>query len=501
MEIPLSTLIQPQPKQSEALNILFNPKCKYLLYGGAMSGGKSYFLRWAAFSYTYWLYREKGIKNAPVGLFSEDYPTLKDRQISRIEREFPSWLGELKDDQIGGLSFKLKKKYGGGRILLRNLDDPSKYMSTEFAGEFVDELTRDPEQTFLDLRNRLRYPGVDEVKFVAASNPGGVGHGWVKKYFIDKTSDDSEQDRFFYIHANAYDNKYISLEYIKQLESLPPQQRKAYLEGSWDIFAGQYFVEINAKHKIQPFVPSYSPIVGGMDWGRANPFAFYLSIIEKIEWRDEKNETAPFYRVKTFFEVYGKEKNPADWSEIIKDQLLKRYNMTLSDLVEIGAWVRCDSMIFAKGDDNSKSIFDQFKDADSRCGFILKPAIKGPDSRVRGWQNMHTWLSLAPDGLPYWQWTTNCEALDRTLPQLIHDENNIEDVESSRKGGIDDDSGDSCRYMLQHITFLDGFTGQLKSKSSEQPLTREQRHFHVWNEEASKGLDPDKFLPKKSTLL
>jgi hypothetical protein len=158
-------------------------------------------------------------------------------------------------------------------------------------------------------------------------------------------------------------------------------------------------------------------------------------------------------------------------------------------------------MIFAKGDDNSKSIFDQFKDADSRWGFILKPAIKGPDSRVRGWQNMHTWLSLAPDGLPYWQWTTNCEALDRTLPQLIHDENNIEHVESSRKGGIDDDSGDSCRYMLQHITFLDGFTGQLKSKSSEQPLTREQRHFHVWNEEASKGLDPDKFLPKKSTLL
>ena len=78
-------------------------------------------------------------------------------------------MGELKDDQIGGLSFKLKKKYGGGRILLRNLDDPSKYMSTEFAGEFVDELTRDPEQTFLDLRNRLRYPGVDEVKFVAAS--------------------------------------------------------------------------------------------------------------------------------------------------------------------------------------------------------------------------------------------------------------------------------------------------------------------------------------------
>jgi hypothetical protein len=466
-----------------------------------MGGGKSHTLRWAALLYLIYLWKTTKIKDIPVGLFSEDYPTLKDRQISRIEREFPAWLGQLKDDNIFGLSFHVRDDIGGGKILLRNLDDPSKYMSTEFAGEFVDELTRDALQTFEDLRNRLRYPGIDQVKFMGATNPGGIGHGWVKKYFIDKNSGDSEQDRFFYVHANAYDNKYISPEYIKQLESLPSQQRKAYLEGSWDIFAGQYFTEITDKHRIQPFVPSYAPIVGGMDWGRANPFSFHLATLQKIEWRDDKNETAPFYRVKTFFEVYGKEKNPDEWSEIIKDQMLKRFNLTLSDLVDMGAWVRCDSMIFAKGDDNSKSIFDQFKDADSRWGFILKPAIKGPDSRIRGWQNMHTWLSLAPDGLPYWQWTTNCEALDRTLPQLIHDENNIEDVESSRKGGIDDDCGDDQRYMLQHITFMDGFTGQIKSKRDAIPLTREQRLAHVWNEEAIKGIDVDKFVPKKNRLL
>ena len=434
-------------------------------------------------------------------MFSEDYPTLKDRQISKIEREFPAWIGQLKDDNVYGLSFHIRDDAGGGKILLRNLDDPSKYMSTEFAGEFVDELTRDVFQTFEDLRNRLRYPGINEVKFMGATNPGGPGHGWVKKYFIDKMTDDPEQNRFFYVHASVYDNKYISPEYIRQLESLPSQQRKAYLEGSWDIFAGQYFTEISPKHHIAPFVPHDVNIVGGMDWGRANPFSFHLASCEKVFYRDEKNEIAPFYRVKTFFEVYGKEKNPADWSEIIIDQLLKRFNMTLDDLIDIGAWVRCDSMIFSKGQDNSKSIADQFKDADSRWGFILKPAIKGPDSRVKGWQNMHTWLSIAPDGLPYWQWTTNCEALDRTLPQLIHDENNIEDVESSRKGGIDDDCGDDQRYMLQHITFMDGFTGQIKSKRDAQPMTIEQKRAHVWNEEAIKGLDIDKFLPKKSHLL
>ena len=483
------------------MQILLTPQCKYLLYGGAMGGGKSHTLRWAALLYLIYLWKTTKIQNIPVGLFSEDYPTLKDRQIGKIEREFPSWLGKLKDDNVYGLSFHIRDDIGGGKILLRNLDDPSKYMSTEFAGEFVDELTRDPQQTFEDLRNRLRYPGIDEVKFMGATNPGGVGHGWVKKYFIDKTSEDSEQDRFFYVHANAYDNKYISPEYIKQLESLPAQQRKAYLEGSWDIFAGQYFTEINSKHKIPPFVPMYTNICGGMDWGYANPFSFHLASWFKVEWRNKDNETEPFYRVRTFFEAYGKGKNPSEWSEIIKDQLLKRYDMTLSDVVDINGWVECDSMIFATNTDGSKSIFDQFVDADSRWARILKPAVKGQGSRERGWQNMRSWLSLAPDGMPYWQWTTNCEALDRTLPQLIHDENNVEDVETSRKGGIDDDCGDDQRYMLSHLTDLGGFTGQLKGKSASQPLTREQRHFHVWNEEASKGLDPDAFVPKKSVLL
>lgn len=490
-QIKITELINPQPKQLEALRMLLDPKCKYLLYGGAMSGGKSYLLRWGALAYSLYLYRTTGIKGIPIGLFSEDYPTLKDRQISRIQHEFPAWLGTLKNSDIDGLAFTVADEYGGGKILLRNLDDPSKYMSTEFAGEFVEELTRNQEQTFMELRNRLRYPGIDQVKFMGATNPGGVGHGWVKKLFIDHNTQDPEQNRFYYVHANAYDNQYISPEYIKQLESLPENLKKAYLEGSWDVFAGQYFPEIGSRHRIVPFVPRDSVITGGMDWGRANPFSFHLATINKIFYRGDEIQT--FYRVKTFFEVYGKEKNPAEWSELIIDQLDKKFNMTLTDLVDIQAHVMCDSMIFNLGTDGSKSIFDQFVDADKRWMYILKPAAKGPDSRVRGWQNMHTWLSLAPDGEPYWQWTTTCTELDRTLPQLIHDENNIEDVESSRKGGIDDDCGDDQRYMLQHITFLDGKTGQIRSKK-EYPSGNRSKFFGE-NEDAGQLLilDTDKF--------
>jgi len=156
----LSSILTFQPKQQKALKTLLKKDTKYLLYGGAMAGGKSFFLRWSAILYLVYLYQHYHKRGIEVGLFSEDYPTLKDRQISKLQREVPEWVGKLKDDPIHGLCFRLTKELGYGLILLRNLDDPSKYMSSEFAGIFVDELTRNEEQTFSDLRNRLRYPGI-----------------------------------------------------------------------------------------------------------------------------------------------------------------------------------------------------------------------------------------------------------------------------------------------------------------------------------------------------
>lgn len=411
-----------------------------------MAGGKSFVLRWAALLYLIYLYQKYKIKHIPVGLFSEDYPTLKDRQITRIKREFPSQLGELKETKDEGLGFFLVPALGEGRIMLRNLDDPSKYMSTEFAGEFVEELTRNDEQTFKDIRNRLRYPGIPEVKFMGASNPGGIGHGWVKKYFIDQTTDDPEQGRFVYVHANVYDNHYISEDYVKQLESLPPQQRKAYLEGSWDVFAGQYFDEWSRNlHVIKPYMPIQEVIIGGMDWGRTKPFSFHLTQISKVFYEDTS-----FYRAKTFFEVYGTNKKPSEWDEEIKSHLTK-YNLTLSSIL----WARADPKIFSKLDDGSKSIRDQFVDADSRWRTILRPAN---NDRISGWNILHDWLSIAPDGKPYWQITEECHNLIRTLPELIHDELHVEDVDTEGE----DHAADDQRYQFKHVKWIDAKLGAVK---------------------------------------
>lgn len=452
----IDSLINPQPKQKIALDTLFLPKCKYLLYGGAMAGGKSYLLRWAALTYLLWITAKTGIRNIPIGLFSEDYPTLKDRQVARIKREFPDWLGELRDSREEGYAYHVSDEYGGGRILLRNLDDPSKYMSSEFAGQFVEELTRNKEQTFEDLRNRLRYPGIVDVKFMGATNPGGIGHGWVKNYFVDQNTNDPEQDRFFYIHANAYDNKYISDTYIKQLESLPEQKRKAYLEGSWDIFAGQYFSEYKTdSHVVDSFIPkknSFYYFIGGMDWGRENPFSFHVTGIQKKTY-----EGVVFYRAFTFLECYGTQKSPKEWGDEIK-KMLEFYDMTLDDL----RYVQCDNQIFNKGLDNGKSIHLQFVDSDERYQSLLKSA---PKDRIAGWENMHNWLSLAPDGIPYWVQTRNCKNLIRTLPQAIHDDLHVEDIDDKGETHALDDQ----RYQFSAIKWIDAKVGGVGQTDQKEP--------------------------------
>jgi hypothetical protein len=441
-------LAQFQDKQLEAWYTLLDPKCKYLLYGGAAGGGKSYFLRWTAIGLAMY-YASKGIERVPIGLFSEDYPTLRDRQVTKIMREFPTWLGTLKETQRDGLAFYLAPEYGSGVIMLRNLDDPSKYASVEFAAILVEELTKNDEETFEDLRTRLRFPGVDERKFIGATNPGQVGHGWVKRKWVkvDPSYTDLEQDRFFFVPAKYSDNKYNPEDYGIQLSAITdPQKRRALLDGSWDVFAGQYFDEWNPTlHVINPFIPDTNAvIVGGMDWGRAKPFANEVSTVEKVFYNERS-----FFRVKTFCETYGTEKNPAEWDKQIKEDL-KTFNLTLSDIV----WDRADPSIFNKQNDNSKSIRDQFVDADDRWR-VLRPAN---NDRIQGWSIVHNWLSLAPDGLPYWQIASNCSNLIRTLPDLVHDENHVEDVDSEGE----DHAPDAIRYMLKHLKWIDAKLGPVK---------------------------------------
>lgn len=432
-----------------------------------MAGGKSFVLRWAAAMYLVFLWRKYGIEGIEIGLFSEDYPTLKDRQISKIEREFPSWMGKLKDDNIHGLSFQMNKGYGGGFILLRNLDDPSKYMSTEFAGEFVEELTRNDFETFSALRNRLRYANIPEVKFMGASNPGGIGHGWVRKYFVDQATDDPEQHRFFYVHANAYDNKYISTSYIKQLEALPENKRKAYLEGSWDVFEGQVFTEWNRNAHVCPrFIPKPTmTLVGGLDWGFNDPTVLLCGVLYPKNF-----EGKIFHRLYIYREIDGNEMTPKQWA--------RQWKEIIPELMRIKIYA--DPSIFNKLQDSSFSIADQLK----REGIYTH---KATNNRLTSITTLHNWLSLAPDGEPYMIIAENCRNLIRTIPEAMYDENIPEDIDNDWK---DDHWTASIRYLTSMLKWIDGKVGGVTHRDADPripkiPIVNEKGEFI--------SLDPSKF--------
>lgn len=276
--IALESLFSRNPRQIEA----WNAQCekRFLLYGGQAGGGKSFFLRWWAVGYLIDLF-EAGIPKAQVGIFCEDYPSLVDRQISKIQMEFPESLGKLKQGNFGR-EFVLNNEFGAGKILLRNLDDPSKYLSAEFAGIGVDELTRNPLSMFDFLRMRLRWPGVSRPRFIGTTNPGGIGHKWVKDYWIKQPREFPRElmplaDEFVFVSAKASDNPYLTDTYREELKTLPPAMAKAYAEGSWDVFAGQYFDVFNTEKHVQwtPDLDAWTARWISIDWGFNHPSAVY----------------------------------------------------------------------------------------------------------------------------------------------------------------------------------------------------------------------------------
>lgn len=230
-KVKFSELSNFFPKQMEALNA--SKRFKFVLFGGSVGSGKSRWIRWSC---VYWLmkyYAKYKIKGVRAGLFCEDYPSLNDRHLSKIRFEFPNWLGTFNEAKH---EFTLAPEYGSGIIAFRNLDDPSKYLSVEFAVIAIDEINRNPKTTFDMLRSRHRWPGISDVKFLAGCNP--LGEAWVKNMWVKRLfpPDEKEQYEFVYVPALPTDNPHLSKEYYKSLESLPENQRKAYLEGNWDAF-------------------------------------------------------------------------------------------------------------------------------------------------------------------------------------------------------------------------------------------------------------------------
>lgn len=396
-----------------------------------MGGGKSYLLRWWCVLQCIYYFVRYGVRNVRVGLFSEDYPTLVDRQISKIKFEFPAWLGKISESRTEGFNFKLIDSLGGGTIAFRNLDDPSKYNSAEFASIAVEELTKNQEAVFHELRKRMRWPGIPDAdtRFLGATNPGGPGHAWVKRFWLDRDLPRemvSIAGDFAYVKSRAQDNPHLSAGYYESLLTLPSEMAKAYAEGDWDLFAGQYFSEWRKDvHVCEPFdVPWFWRIRRCGDWGHHAPCAY--------GWI----ATSPEGRKYLIGEVYGAGKSIKEQAEAIRAFEQGKTVEPVGSLDE-ACW---------KVEGDGKSIAAQFAD----YGIKWFPCAKGPGSRVAGWHVLRQQLAFerGADGKvtkePNLKVFSTCVNTIRTLPSLEHDPLKPEDLNSDGE----DHAADMIRYGL-----------------------------------------------------
>ena len=321
--------------------------------------------------------------------------------------------------------FVLDEKIGGGVIAFRNLDDPSKYLSAEFALIEVDELTKNPKETFDFLRLRKRWPGIERTKFVAASNPGGIGHDWVKQLWIEKNFPPEEVERrqFHFIKALPQDNKYLPESYYNTLASLPEKLRKAYRDGNWDVFEGQYFTEWDrVQHVCPPFtIPEGWKKFRAYDHGRDAPACCLWFALDYDG------------RLWCYRELYER--------GLDIDQIAAKIK-ALSE-GEIYDYSVADPSIFAR-----TGFVDQYggqtiAEGFARHGIVFMPAS---NRRVDGWNLMHQYLRWG-EVRPKLIYFNVCYNSIRTIPALIHDERRGEDVDTKSE----DHAGDATRYMLSSL--------------------------------------------------
>ena len=280
------TIISCEPIESVPVKCIQvdSPSHLYLVGKQMIPTHNSYFLRWYCVRYLIRLFTKKGLRRVNAMLACEDYPSLKDRQLSKISREFPGWLGKSNADHKDyGRCFILEPEYGEGVICFRNLDDPSKYQSSEFALIAIDELTKNDYDTFTYLRTRLRWPGLKDIEcpFIGATNPGGRGHNFCKQLWMDKQfpeefiRPDDFRKQFAYVPSRATDNPHLDKSYWTMLNTLPIALRAAFRDGDWNTFVGQAFSEFSPPvHVIKPLpVPKGAPLYMTFDWGFGAPFS------------------------------------------------------------------------------------------------------------------------------------------------------------------------------------------------------------------------------------
>lgn len=434
----------PQPRQRA---FMARPEWE-ALYGGAAGGGKSDALVIEAL-------RQVHIPHYKALILRKTYPQLReliDKSLHYYPRAFP---GARFHDGRHTWAFP-----SGAKIIfgaMQYTKDRTKYQGQAYDFIAFDELTHFTWEEYSYLFSRCRPNGPGTRCYIrSTANPGGVGHGWVKDRFItaappmttiwtkitypgrDGQEVTTRRGRIF-VPASVYDNGALLRNdpgYVASLASLPAAERAALLEGSWDSFSGQVFEEwrdVPEKyalrrwtHVIDPFaIPESWRIYRGLDWGYSKPFSVHWYAVD----HDRR-----LYAIRELYGCAGEPNVGVRWEPgRLANQIrrVEREEPNLKGRRIIGV---ADPAIFAS--DGTESIAALLE----RGGVFFD---KGDHQRIAGKMQLHDRLAFDAEGRPRLQVFHTCKHLRRTLPGLVYDRTNVEDVDTAGE----DHAYDELRYV------------------------------------------------------
>lgn len=410
-----------------------------VLYGGAAGGGKTYSMIADPMRF----FEKKGFAGILFRRTNDELREVKWKTKELYPQIFPNAKWSEKDSEW--------RFSNGGRLWLTYLDrddDLLRYQGQAFTWIGFDELTHWPTPYPWDyMRSRLRTTsnsdiGKNELFMRGTTNPGGPGHGWVKKMFIDpappnkpfwavdiETNEpmkDPETGEFLFrrrfIPARLEDNPYLAEDgvYRRNLASLGDRRRKQLLEGSWDVADGAEFSEFNAKvHVIEPFeIPR--------DWTRFRSMDYGYSSHTAVHWFaiNPKTEQLVVYR-----ELYVSKKTGAELAKLILD--LEKEERVSYGVLDSSVWHK-------RGEGPSVA------EVMISHGCRWRPSDRSAGSRVAGKDRLHELLKLdeitEQPGIVFFN---TCRQIVTTLPIIPADPKGDDDIDKRFR---DDHAYDSVRY-------------------------------------------------------
>ena len=436
---------QPNPKQ----DLFLRAKCKHVGFGGARGGGKS----WAVQVKSILLcLRFSGYKALIV---RKTYPELQNNHIDKMRTILHGIARYNKTEKI--FRFPNGSSINFGYCACDS--DVEQYQGAEYDAIFIDEATQLDEAWIRKITACLRGVNDYPKRIYYTCNPGGRSHGYFKRLFIDRKFEAGEDPAdYTFIQALVTDNKALmeaQPDYLKQLDAMPPKIREAWRWGKWDVFEGQFFEEFCQEpmpeymkrtgmtkeqlmelrkytHVIEPYPPPVGwKLYRSFDFGYAKPFSCAWWAVDY---------DGRLYRI---MELYGclRDRNGQDIpNEGVKwepDKIFAR----IREIEDSHPWLK-GQQITGIAD---PSIWDA-----SRGESIADMAIRhrvyfqpGDNHRIPGWMQCHYRLSFDENGLPMMYVFSNCRAFIRTIPLLIYDEKDPEDLDTS----MEDHVADEWRYM------------------------------------------------------